>query len=127
MTKQVRRVVESKDQPETFPVYLIVLTGQGDTYIKVVERSVFQWLHKIPKNKTDSSWLDEDVPERIQDTLAVTGRTGIRLTSGSWENDRALHAISVPPYTTYYTLLSAYKAIDRHRGRIVREYHGQVY
>jgi len=114
-------------------IYLIVLTGQGDTYVKPVDKETFDWVTSAdegrPKGQeNDSGWDDQLVPESQKQKLkALTGSAVVQVTSGSFDNDRALAARAAGQYDIYCTLTDAFKAIKQHGDEVVDEYQGYIY
>ena len=115
-------------------VYLIVLTGQGDTFIKVVDEETFEWIVSDdlgqPKGEEDaSSWEDQLVPaSQIEKIKEEEGEYDpLRITIGSYDNDRALAAKPCGDYDTYYSIKEAMKAIKSHGDELEDEYQGYIY
>jgi hypothetical protein len=107
-------------------VFLVVLTGQGDIEVKVIDKDTWDWLNG-PSGRPDgkSSWLDPFVPAT---QLALQPEKGYwNLTSGSWENDRALLLNSTGAYKTYWSRREALAAIRRMGDTVVDEYEGFIY
>lgn len=84
-------------------VYLIRLTGGGDTYEKFVDEDAWKWIISQDKGQLSEdigkgSWEDQTVPESVMKALEKEyfdygmdpTRAKVICTSGSWENDRAL-------------------------------------
>lgn len=76
--------------------YMVILIGQGDTHVKVVDKEIWDWFHSPrPAFKPGEYCFDElqIAPEKVR--AAVIKEAGdapdeaeIGVTSGSWENDR---------------------------------------
>lgn len=127
-------------------VYLLVLTGQGDTEIKVVDKETWGWIFG-PSGRPEtgkSGWDDPFVPAYQREKILADRRENegpsdeddeegdrdvIRITSGSWQNDRALLAYSSERYKaeTYYSIESAMRAITNLGDAIVEEFDGYIY
>lgn len=77
-------------------VYLIRLTGQGDIDEKFVDEEAWNWITsndmgQSPEDVGEYSWEDQLVPDSIRKLIesAYDGEE-VMITSGSWDNDRAL-------------------------------------
>jgi len=88
-------------------VHLIILIGQGDTEIKIVDEETFTWIKSPPDQPTSDdpryinkcTWIDSQMPQSQKDKLrAIDGNENVIITSGSWENDRALQACNANGY-----------------------------
>lgn len=78
-------------------VYLIRLTGGGDVEEKFVGQEAWDWITsrdmgQRPEDIGESSWEDQLIPDSVRLQLTADGWTDNdrRITSGSWDNDRAL-------------------------------------
>ncbi len=83
-------------------VYLIRLEGGGDVDEKFVDEEAWNWIisddmGQRSEDAGESSWEDQLVPDSVMKEIAkeykrcgMTAEPGVTLTSGSWENDRAL-------------------------------------
>jgi hypothetical protein len=115
-------------------IRMIVLAGQGDIMVKVVSEETFAWLSSAPHfGGDDNSALEEEgqVPERQLEKLRDEDDDfdGVYITSGSWENDRALSAVSdVEGYkSSYLDLTEALKAVKDRDDTVVDTYEGMIY
>lgn len=114
-------------------VYLIVLMGQGDVDVRVVDKESFDWVNSInmgrPAGSRESSWVDSCVPESQRALWRAAGEESDELiiTIGSWQNDRALAAQSMSGFDHYNTLAAALKAIYNAQARVVDTYEGMIY
>ena len=71
-------------------VYILILTGQGDTYIHLVTKKVWNWIHSTELGRAGehmTSWPDQTTPQVI-----INENDGElqHITIGSYQNDRAL-------------------------------------
>jgi hypothetical protein len=78
-------------------VYLIRLTGGGDIDEKFVDEEAWNWITsndmgQRPQDVGESCWEDRLMPASIKTLLTNEGWTtnNMKITSGSWDNDRAL-------------------------------------
>lgn len=120
----------------TQKVYLVTLEGGGDLYVKVVDQETFDWITSddpgIPEAESDDDdgvtlWEDQTVPPSQVAKLKAIGDYPVEITSGSWENDRAIAAQPADGYDTYDTVAEALKAIRRNKAELEDEYHGGMY
>lgn len=117
-------------------VYLIVLTGQGDVEVKVVDKETFDWVTSTNPGRREigdargSSWIDALVPESQKPKiLKEYGREGreVRLTSGSWQNDRMISARPADGYESYDRLADALKAVKKAGDEVEDTVEGCIY
>lgn len=125
-------------------VYLVVLSGGGDTYIKIVDEETWNWITsddmgQAPADEDESSWEDQIVPpSQIAKMKAnhekYTKKWGVndqfyplQITSGSWENDRALAAMPADGYDNYDSFKEAMTAIKDNGDIFEDEYEGYFY
>ena len=77
-------------------VYQIKLQGMGDFEEKFVDQEAWDWITsqdpgQLPSDAGESSWEDQIVPDAVrQEIKKEYGGEEIMVTSGSWENDRAI-------------------------------------
>jgi hypothetical protein len=118
-------------------VYLITLIGQGDTECKVVDKDTLNWINAPSDQPKDSdsplwidqySWIDSIAPE-WQTTKAAEEDADITVTSGSYQNDRALISFSLPGYDCYYRSVGeAISAVEKNGDTLGKEtYEGYIY
>jgi len=111
-------------------VYMLLLEGGGDTVIRVIDREAFVWIHGPsgqPKRKP-SSWRDPFAPASQVELWKQEGTDPyLDITIGSWKNDRALAAVSLPSYGDFDTVKEAMHAIKKHGDELADEYHGFIY
>ena len=128
-------------------MYLIILSGGGDIYIKVVDQETFDWICSDDMGQPadfddDTSWVDQIVPapqlarqkvawEAYEAKWHIHGEgavfEGVRLTRGSWDNDRAIAALPADGYKTYQSVTEATRAIQKHGDVLEDEYQGYMY
>ena len=77
-------------------VYLIRLTGGGDIDEKFVDEEAWNWITsddmgQRPEDVGESGWDAQLVPGSIKKLMKnLYGEDEVMITSGSWDNDRAL-------------------------------------
>ncbi len=113
-------------------VYLLVLTGQGDTEIRVVDQETWDWIFgPSGQPEGESGWEDPHVPayQRRKSREEEGEENDFYLTSGSWQNDRALHAYSSERYDaeTFDGIKDVLKVIKKKGDTIAEEFHGCIY
>jgi hypothetical protein len=109
---------------EKMKKFLIVLSGGGDTVAKLCSPETEGWLHMNPKFEGGHS-AEEKIPADVQagaDPNHALEET-VRVTSGSWENDRALAA----PGLSFETLSGALEWVIKNEAELTGEYHGCIY
>ena len=87
-------------------VYRIFLTSfDGDEEEKLIDQEAWDWItspdpgNRNGPNDDEYGWVDALVPQVVKDNWISwydEEYSDIKLTSGSWENDRALHCPSDP-------------------------------
>jgi len=105
-------------------VYLIVLSGQGDTIVKVVDKASYDWI--------TGPVVGEFVLHEMEDTLCPEVQRNLigevpSITSGSPENDRALECRSTNGYGRYISITKATKAILKKGDKLAGDYEGFIY
>lgn len=107
------------------PMYIIALSGQGDTYVKVVDKTTYDWIVGPVGTESNSKgeWKDTLCPQVQLDLM----RSAPMITSGSWENDRALSCESTDGYEQYSSITAAVKAIKKKRHKLAGDYEGFIY
>lgn len=87
-------------------VFILRMEGQGDVDMRVVDRETWEWIFG-PSGRpgTAGTWVDPFVPaaqlKRRQEWQAENSEFAdgpLRITSGSWTNDRALACYGLPAY-----------------------------
>ncbi len=77
-------------------VYLIRLTGGSDIDEKFVDEEAWNWITsndmgQRPEDIGEHSWEDQLVPGSIKKLMeSLYGEYEVMISSGSWDNDRAL-------------------------------------
>lgn len=128
----------SQDTAQTYggesqEVYIIELQGQGDVEIKIVGKETFEWLSSTPQFPRDSnSYYDETAPQEQVDALHDEDpeqETSVYITTGSWENDRALAARTILRYAgaSYDSMADAIEEIRKKGDRLVDTFSGCIY
>lgn len=117
--------------------YLVVLTGQGDTDIKLCTKEVFDWItgdKTTGKPENKNSWIDQDVPQCVLDSMENDPccEEDIYVCDNTLSNDRALNVgeavITVNgEQASFYGIYEAIKFIRENDIEIVDVYEGYVY
>ncbi len=109
-------------------VYLLTITGQGDTYIKLIDKETWDWIFSpwAPPSINCSSYVDTTCPP------AVLGRmrkddpdVEPYVTCGSWENDRALYVQSV--YGDFDSAAEVIEYVVAHKLNVADSWEGEIY
>lgn len=119
-------------------VWMIVLKGQGDTDVKIVDEATFKWVTSEdmgkPEGTTSNGWLDTLVPESQKKLMRAATTYGkptdeVELTSGSWWNDRMLAACGLPGYEgeNMWSLRDALRIVKRRGDEIEDTVEGEIY
>ena len=133
--------VESKTQEAVRTCYLLVLQGQGDVEAKLVDQETWDWIHSDPERPPDnpSVWEDPNVPEALRARISkernqglpeACQERGISISSGSWQNDRAVQApaLSVDEKEmAFWNISEAFKTAKALSLDILDSYHGYIY
>ncbi len=126
---------KTKAEKDGLGVYLIVLQGGGDTYAKVVDEETYNWVTSDdmgqPQDMEDENcWEDQLVPASQVTKLKALGDGDaypLMITSGSWENDRAIAARCMDGYEECDTVAEALDDIRRNGHKLVDQYNGCMY
>ena len=115
--------------------YLIILSGQGDTIIKVVNQETWEYIFSpapkfvlygaketLPAGVAADDDFDDDDDD--EPTPTPNPNPTISVTSGSYENDRAL---LVKGEQSFYSLSDYTKWVKKSKAKIADEYHGLIY
>jgi len=87
---------------KTMTMYLVEVSGQGDHWLTLVTKDVFDWIcdTATPGRKVGrSSWYDTATPSKIRKGEQAP------CSSGSFQNDRALFAIHGDFFTSTVDLV----------------------
>lgn len=113
----------------TQKLYALVLTGQGDTDIKLVEKDVWDWIMGAkPKQKVPKSVLDKLREHQMREGYEEFEEPYI--TPGSPVNDAALYAPAaiVDGKDCQFFSVSEYtKFVKKHDIDIVDDFEGCIY
>jgi len=118
-------------------VFLVMLEGGGDRYIKIVDEETFNWIcsddEGRPEGKEDAlCWPDQCVPESQLQKMRTLFDSDEDfhlpdVTTGSLDNDRAIHAQPADGYDEYDTIKEAMAAIKENGDKLEDEYEGYMY
>lgn len=117
-------------------IYLLILSGQGDLEIKVVDKETYEWVTSSDLGRPQGyvnkySWEDQLVPaSQIAKRKEDQGEDyyPVSLSFGSWDNDRAIAAMPIDGYAHHYSSVLALIEQINHRGDyIADEYVGCIY
>lgn len=107
--------------------YLLVLSGGGDTVVKLVPQAVWDWV-QADYGSAESSYA-EPVPPAVVDLARTHGVEGhfkggtLHVSRGSAENDRAIAA----PGPTFDDVADAVKYAKTHKVSIEETFNGYLY
>lgn len=128
--------------------YMITLTGQGDTYVKIVDQETWDWVTSKEDGKVnplDSSWDDAMCPlsirtkmweEAKKDSLVYENIPDkpedfpVHISIGSWDNDRAIMALAViinGKEASFDGVLEAMRWCQKNNIMPLEEYKGYIY
>jgi hypothetical protein len=117
-------------------LYLLNLSGGGDTQLTLVDKETWEWIGSPwPFGANSDGGVDPNTPTRIT-TIRETddpGNGDVFITSGSWENDRALVAslcgaeFNGQPIETFRTVKALNKFMKDNDIEIEEEYEGYIY
>jgi hypothetical protein len=102
--------------------YLLILSGGGDTTITVVDQTAWDYINGPAPKFPEGQYSAQETPPWHRDRLIAT----VTVTTGSWENDRALHA-SVETGKSFDTITEAMRYINGEKLELADEYHGCIY
>jgi hypothetical protein len=104
------------------PVYLVTLSGGGDTYITLVKKHVWDWI--ISDYPSDKGHCTEKIPDDVMAEKKTSYATDtISLSRNSYENDRALNA----PGKSFQSVKELGKYLKEHDLTIEEEFEGYSY
>jgi hypothetical protein len=107
---------------------LLVLRGQGDQYVKLVDEATIEWIARDDtpgREGRETYWVDSAVPPAVKGDLGDDEEVGV--TSGSYQNDRAMHASNVASFPDFDSVKEAKAHAKANDIEIVDEYHGCIY
>ena len=104
-------------------IFIIVLTGQGDTDIKVVNQETWEWIIKDTEFPLGENSIYE-IPPGMEETAFIT--------IGSSYNDKALAVqTNVPGYEDnddeYFDLADIFRMVSEQGDKVVDQFHGYIY
>lgn len=112
-------------------IYVVQLAGQGDLDIKAVSKEVFDWVNnpQTPGRKGKELSWDDDTPAQILADYHKEYQTTnpIRVTIGSYVNDRALQAPSLNGSAQFFDLKSFMNWFRKNGANIIDTYEGYIY
>lgn len=127
-------------------MYLVVLQGQGDTYIKIVDKEIFDWINKdIDKETLKNGFsIDKSCPISVRLNKWQLEKEYLKkecnsfndfypiVTRGSYNNDKAMFTTGIINKETdkeliFYSISDALKYIKNNNINIVNTYEGMVY
>lgn len=112
---------------KTLKLYMLVMSGQGDTYVTLVDKETWDWIGH-PKSTIPPAVFAAYLEKRRED--GEEGNDLPVITSGSSVNDAAL---AVAGYkigkqrAEFINVSSATKFIAKHNIEIVAEWNGYIY
>lgn len=107
-------------------VYLVVLEGGGDEWVGLVNEETWNWIMQgFDSAKTEGYSYNEDVPQELIDAYPKREyqATTVLVTTGSYDNDRALAA----PKIDFTSIKKAEQYIKKNNCHLVDEYYGCIY
>lgn len=111
--------------------YSVILVGQGDTNIKIIDKETFDWIHtdsQAGRVGNESGWIDKACPSSIKNRLEDKDYPYI--TIGSMHNDRALAAPAIKHENeelSYYDMTEFMNGVKKHNIQIVESFEGYIY
>ncbi len=118
-----------------FNAYLVIMQGQGDTEVKLVDKEIWDWFHSPRPPFADDAYFDElpIAPRRVREAILKLNpdEQELGVTSGSWENDRMLRCPDEACLYHEYGDTSSIRAAERwakkNNYRIVEREEGSIY
>jgi hypothetical protein len=109
-------------------VYLLILSGCGETSFKLVQPFVWSWIFSPrPLNEQGTGYAKQElVPQDILDEMIRCGEETFKdgyNYHGTDDNDRALAS----PGTTFYSIMELMEYLKKNNLGIITEYHGCRY
>lgn len=123
-------------------LYLLVMEGQGDTHVKLVTKTIWDWVHspETPGRPPGShGWTDPSTPASVRavfkgqkpDEREGSEDGHVFITSGSFNNDRALAAdgdeVLFDEYADADVVDEARQWALTHGHEVVDEWRGYIY
>ena len=104
-------------------VYLIVCQGQGNIDVGLVNKETWDWINS--DYVSDESAYEETIAPSIMKAYPDCQyvEETIFITSGSYDNDRALSS----PKERFDSITDAMKFIKKNKCNLVDEFHGCIY
>jgi len=121
--------------------YLLILLGGGDVIVSCVDKETWDWIHSDPCRPSDNPviWEDPNVPDTLQTRILKeqneglpesSHESGISISSGSWQNDRAIMA---PPIVLngetlqFGSVSEAFLKVKKLKINLLNSYEGYIY
>jgi hypothetical protein len=105
------------------------MTGQGDTYIKIVDKETWDWIFSpwAPPTLNCSNYNDNTCPNAVLVRMRKDDPDADAfITRGTWENDRAL--LVQPVYgDLFFSVSDAMNYAMKHKFNIVESWEGCIY
>lgn len=115
-------------------LHLMVLQGQGDTIVSLLNVEHYQWIlsRETPGRKSkESSWSDTACPPDLFKAIKADDPDiedeGVPVTIGSYQNDRAMYSYGVAEYTGDSVTEAVQWAKANGHELADGEYHGCIY
>lgn len=111
-------------------VYLIDLEGDGDRIIALVTKEVFDWVMREDtpgRENNETGWIDTATPQIVKDSYPETSEQDFLITSGSYNNDRAIIAVSGENLHTFDSIKDLTEHIKKYDLTIGDEFQGLIY
>ena len=112
-------------------LYLISLSGQGDHQLTLVDEETWNWIGSAwPFKRGSTGGADPSIPANVKARLdPIDG--DVYITSGSWENDRAIRAPTAlfngQPTPMFFSVKEMNRFVRDNDIEIVEEYDGCIY
>lgn len=102
-------------------VFLIVLEGQGDIDVGLVNQETWDWIHSGYNSNNHA--YEEHVPQTILDAYEEKYGKKITISIGSYDNDRAIQS----PKISFSSIEEAMSHIEKNNCTLVDEFFGCIY
>lgn len=106
--------------------YLILLAGQGDTDIKIVNKDTWDWIMgdgEVPPHQVEA--FIKSCHENESEVITEEAAREYLNSSGSCDNDKALKCKA--DFEEFTSMKSAMQYIYKHDLEVVDEYEGYIY